>query len=137
MIYLIFYFLSIMYNIISTMLSLPNDLLILISYYLNLTDIVALKQTNKECNTCFNDLFFQTYACSLYTKEFWKKAELRNPIISNPLRNMQQELLRIQNFNNILIKKGYGPWSEKEFILFWEGLEESFNNKIKKNYNCI
>ena len=55
------------------MLSLPNDLLILISHNLNLTDIVALKQTNKECNTCFNDIFFQTYACSLYTKQFWEK----------------------------------------------------------------
>lgn len=125
-----------MYNIISTMLSLPNDLLILISYNLNLTDIVALKQTNKECNTCFNDIFFQTYACSLYTKQFWEKADKRNPIISNPLRNMQQELLRIQNFNNVLIKKGFDPWTENEFILYWEGLEECFNNKIEKK-NCI
>jgi hypothetical protein len=50
---------------------------------------------------------------------------------------MQQELLRIQNFNNVLIKKSYDPWTEKEFILYWEGLEKSFNNKIKKNYNCI
>ena len=105
MIYLTYYFLLIMYNIIFNMLSLPNDLLILISYNLNLTDIVSLKQTNKEFNTCFNEIFFQTYACSLYTKQFWEKPDKRNPIISNPLRNMQQELLRIQNFNDTLIKK--------------------------------
>ena len=40
---------------------------------------------------------------------FGKKPDKRNPIISNPLRNMQQELLRIQNFNNVLIKKGFEP----------------------------
>jgi len=116
-----------MYNIISPMLSLPNDLLILISYNLNLTDIVAFKQINKECDYCFNDLFFQTDACSLYTKQFWEKAEQRNPKISNPLRNLQQELLRIENFNNLLIKKGLNPWTEKEFILYWDGLELLFN----------
>jgi hypothetical protein len=59
MIFIIFYFLLTMYNIISNMFSLPNDLLVLISYNLNLSDIVSLKQTNTESNTCFNDLFFK------------------------------------------------------------------------------
>lgn len=116
-----------MYKIITNMFPLPDDILIFITYNLNLSDIVSLKQTNKECNNCFDDQFFQTYACSLYTKQFWEKAEQRNPKISNPLRNLQQELLRIENFNNVLIKKGFAPWTEKEFILYWDGLELLFN----------
>ena len=117
----------------NNMKQLNDDIYILISVYLNLNDIVYLKQTNKEFNSCFNDSFFQKYACSLYTKVFWKKAAQRNPILSNPLRNMQQELLRIQTFNNKLMEKGYKPWSENEFIQYWERLEKCFNKNNNKN----
>ena len=106
---------------------LNDDLYILISKNLNLNDIISLKLTNNEFNNCFNDNFFNIYAFSLYTKAFWQKAEKRNPILSNPLRTMQQELLRIQNFNKILSQKGYNPWSEEEFINYWERQDKYFN----------
>lgn len=110
---------------------LYNDLLTYISNYLKLQDIVNLKQINKESNNLFDNLYFSQYAAFLYSKEFWKKARNRNPILSNPLKNLQQELLRIEKFNNFLIKRQQLPWTEEQFFEYWESIEIYFNLKNK------
>lgn len=110
---------------------LNSDILINISNFLKLVDIVNLKQINRECNETFDNNYFEIYACILYSKEFWKKAESRNPKISNPLPNLQQELLRIEKFNNALIFTQGKPWTEQEFFEYWKANENYFNKKNK------
>lgn len=111
--------------------TLHGDLITYISNYLKLQDIVNLKQINKECNNIFDNLYFSQYASFLYSKQFWEKASNRNPILSNPLKNLQQELLRIEKFNNSLIKSQQLPWTEQQFFEYWESIEIYFNQKNK------
>lgn len=108
---------------------LNEDIYIYLSNYLTLQDIVNLKQVNKELDKIFDNNYFKEYACFLYSKEFWKKAKERNTKISNPLPNFQQELLRIEKFNNCLVLENQNPWTEKDFFDYWEAIENYFNKK--------
>ena len=111
---------------------LNNDILEYLSYYLNISDISNLKKSSKEFKNIFNNDYFTHRAYQLYSKTFWKKAFNRNPILSNPLTNIENELLRIEKFNQKIEELNYKKLEEKDFYEYWENLEKHNNKKLFK-----
>tara|TARA_Y100000389_G_scaffold113691_1_gene110829 strand:- start:5266 stop:5613 length:348 start_codon:yes stop_codon:yes gene_type:complete len=110
------------------LLELPLDI---IQYILNFFDsvnyITNINILNKYFNNNLNDTYFKYWAYFIYGKEFWIKAKERNKIIAKPLSSMKLELLRLQNFINIL--KSYNViWSNNDYYKYWKMLEDINNN---------
>lgn len=111
---------------------LHNDILEYISYYLNIKDISNLKKSNKELKNIFNNKYFIDRAYQLYSKTFWKKAYNRDPILSNPLSNIENELLRIEKFNDKIVELNFKKWDEEDFYEYWKS-QENYNKTLSKS----
>jgi len=111
---------------------LNNDILEYLSYYLNISDISNLKKSSKELKNIFNNDYFTYRAYQLYSKTFWIKAYNRNPILSNPLTSIENELLRLEKFNKKIYELNNKKWEEKDFYEYWENLEKNNNKKLNK-----
>jgi len=103
---------------------LPLDIIFVIIYNLNnVHDVINLSAINQEIYCNFDDSIYLYWGRNLYTKEFWDSASMRSPIISKPLTSMKTELLRIEIFQNHLIKHGMEMWTKEDFYKYWECLE--------------
>lgn len=109
---------------------LNNDILEYLSYYLNISDISNLKKSCKEFKYIFNNDYFTQRAYQLYSKTFWHKAYSRTPILSKPLTNLENELLRIEKFNKKINELNLKKWEEKDFYEYWGNLEKHNNKKL-------
>ena len=104
----------------------PTDIIFLIICNLtNIYDVINLSSIDKETYRLFDDSLYLHWGRNLYTKDFWDKAEQRTPITYKPYTNMKTELMRIEVFQNHLIKHGMEMWNKEDFYNYWEGLEKS------------
>ena len=88
-------------------------------------DLINLSQIDKTTYDMFDDTFYMYWGRNLYSNKFWELAQKRTPIISKPLLSMKMELLRIQNFQNHLLKYDMKKWTNNDFYKYWEYLEGS------------
>ena len=110
---------------------LCRDIIITIAQNLNLQDILNFSIINREILNIFDENFFFNLAIKYYSHDFWHKASKRPKHISCPLNSMKLELIRIENFQNILISFRLPRWRELEFYKYWE-----LKNKISKKIYC-
>jgi len=116
----------------------PLDIIFLIVMNLDsIHDIIKIIILNKYLYINIDDSYFFAWGIKHYSKEFWIKAKNRSKSISNPLKTMKLELIRLENFIDTIRKQNI-KWKNKDFYDFWNMLEEEKNNKIKnkniKNY---
>jgi hypothetical protein len=119
----------------------PTDILFTIICNLtNVYDVINISYINKETYELFDDSLYLDWGRNLYTKKFWDKAKLRTPITYKPYINMKTELLRIEIFQNHLIKYGMEQWNNEDFYKYWDALEKNIlerETKIKYTNNQI
>ena len=118
--------------------NLPLDVfLIIFNYFDNVNNIINIIKINKFFYKNIDDNYFIVWGINYYGMDFWIKANRRSKCISKPLKTMKLELLRLQEFINIMKIQNI-TWSNKDFYDFWNMLEEIKNkkNKSNKNYMC-
>jgi hypothetical protein len=112
---------------------LPPDILFCILHFLpDIHKVNTLTQVNKYLYTIIDDKYYTLWAYNCYGKDFWIRAAQRTPEVSNPLRSMKYELMRLEEFSNNL-KSENSIWTNKDFYKFWDVLETVYNTKIKNN----
>lgn len=117
---------------------LPYDIILYICYYFNsVKDVNKLIILNKELNTVGNELFYLDWGRNLYSKEFWDRANKRSISTNFPYLGMKRELLRIENFQNTLIKKNLEKWNKEDFYKYWNSLEELLKSKKNNSSKII
>tara|TARA_Y100000389_G_scaffold179143_1_gene192909 strand:+ start:2298 stop:2642 length:345 start_codon:yes stop_codon:yes gene_type:complete len=114
------------------MLFLPDDIIINIINMLDFDYIIKLTRINKQINGLLDNLFFYNLAVNYYTYEFWKRAELRPKYFSKPLKNMKQELLRIERFQKLVKKLEKQRWNNEKFYNLWEIQYNIYCKYLKK-----
>tara|TARA_Y100000591_G_C21768785_1_gene664394 strand:+ start:146 stop:538 length:393 start_codon:yes stop_codon:yes gene_type:complete len=118
-------------------LIIPFDIIQhIIDYLNNIYHVINFTIINKYFYNNINDNFYFYWAINRYTKEFWIKASNRDKHISKPLNSMKNELLRIQNFTDIMADKNLN-WTIKDFYDLWDSLEKNKNKKNKNNKNYL
>ena len=111
---------------------LPLEIIQLISFNLyNIYDLNDFMASNKLLYTNADDIFYMIWARNMYSDEFWNKASKRTKCLTKPFISMKIELLRIEKFQNYLIKKRHIIWEKKDFYRYWQSLE----NNLSKHKN--
>jgi hypothetical protein len=119
------------------LLDLPLDIFFIIFYKLdNINYLINIIKTNKYFYNNIDDSYFILWGINQYTLDFWIKAKQRSKTISKPLKTMKLELLRLQTFIDRLKIQNI-TWSNKDFYVFWNMLEELKNKKNKSTKNYI
>jgi hypothetical protein len=109
---------------------LPDDVLLLISYYFNTVKYVNnLSSINTDLYNRCDDLFYLNWGNNMYTKDFWDKASKRSKFIIKPYISMKNELVRIEIFQNTLKRKNMQKWDKHDFYTYWNNLEEILTKK--------
>jgi hypothetical protein len=107
------------------MISLSLDPILLIIFNLtNIHDVINLSNINKPMLQLFDNNLYAEWGRNLYTQGFWDKAEERSPSTYHPYISMKIELMRIDKFQNNLLKAGYEIWNNDDFYRYWKGLEQ-------------
>lgn len=96
------------------MLMLPLDIIHRILAKLDINDLCKLDRSHP-----LPDHIWKEKAISNYGEEFWKKAKERPNDTSKPLQSWKEELIRIENFQKMLIDFGNRPWLENDFYSYW------------------
>ncbi len=99
---------------------LYRDIFISIAKNLTFNDILNFSIVNREIFNVLDDNFYLNLAIDYYSLEFWRRASRRPKHISNPLNSMKLELIRIENFQNILVFYKIHRWREIDFYKHWE-----------------
>ena len=116
---------------------LPTDCLLLITYNLDsIFDVNSLISSSKELVNLYTDLFYLDWGRNRYTKNFWDKAERRTKCLTKPYINMKNELIQIEIFQNLLIKKKTPKWNNQDFFKYWEALEINYQKKLSCKGSC-
>jgi len=110
---------------------LPDDIIYTILFLINnIHDVINVSNINNNMYNILDDEFYTIWARHYYTNEFWDKAILRSPFLSNPLPNMRMELLRLNNFDNFNKQHGLQRWKNEDYYLYWETMEKNLSYKI-------
>lgn len=110
---------------------LPNDILFNIALNLdNIEDVINYSMVTKDLYDYFDDKQYSYWGSNLYIKKFGS-AEKRTAIISKPVFNMKQELIRITDFTEFQKLSGRPIWTEHDFYLYWSSIEAVSNKYIK------
>ena len=92
---------------------IPYDLILYISSFMRLNDILQFSITSKELYTQFDNLFYKNLAYQMYGICFWLKAKCRPQIRSKPLGKFKLEIIRIENFQRNLDNLNISRWTKK------------------------
>lgn len=74
----------------------------------------------------FPDAFWKQKAIKDYGNEFWEKAKQRPSNVSKPKNSWKEELIRIVNFQSMLVDFGSKPWTNKEFYVYWNKIDQLY-----------
>lgn len=99
---------------------IPSDLILHISSFMKLKDILQFSITCKEFYTQFDNLFYKNLAYQMYGICFWLKALCRPHTFSKPLDNFKLEIIRIENFQRKLDNLNISRWTKKDFYNYWK-----------------
>ena len=116
------------------MFYLPDDIIYEIVNKLDFNSIIKITRINKQINALLDNIFFYNLAVKYYSQEFWKRASLRPKHFSKPLKNMKQELLRIEKFQNLVKKLDLEKkrWCNNKFYNLWEIQNNIYKQYLKK-----
>ena len=103
---------------------LNEELLYLISYYLNFDSILNFSRINKYTYSLFDDRYYRDLSIKYYTDKFWEIASKRPIKLSKPLCNFKKEIIRIENFQRTLDKLNFNRWTNKDFYDYWTSQEK-------------
>lgn len=95
------------------------DIIIHITTFLSLNDIISITNTSKIYYNIFNNDYFYNLSVNYYSYNFWKIASSRSSEFSKPLKNYKHELLRIEKFQESLEKYNSKRWTMHDFYSFW------------------
>lgn len=110
---------------------LTDDIVILITSFLSFNDIINITNICKMYYyNIFTDNYFYNLAVSYYSEDFWKISGMRSEELSKPLKNYKQELLRIEKFQESLVKYNSKRWRNDDFYSYWN-YQETLRNNIK------
>ena len=109
---------------------LPDDILLNIYLNMEINDLINLSQCNEYFYYNINELVYWNWGKIKYSLEFWKKAFVRTPCISRPLKSMKAELIRIHLFQASLKNNGLQEWNNNDFYTYWYGCEKNYNSKL-------
>ena len=98
----------------------PRDLILHISSFIKLEDILDFSITCKELYTHFDNLFYKNLAYQMYGICFWLKAQYRPHLYSKPLGNFKLEIIRIEKFQKKLDNLNSSRWTKKDFYNYWK-----------------
>ena len=97
-----------------------EDIIYIISYYLNFYNILNLSSINKYIYSIFDDKYYKKLWMLYYSKEFLKLNTKKLIKLSKPLTNSKKEILRIINFQRTLDNLNYKRWTKKDFYNYWK-----------------
>tara|TARA_Y100000389_G_scaffold179225_1_gene193055 strand:+ start:578 stop:868 length:291 start_codon:yes stop_codon:yes gene_type:complete len=92
----------------------------MIAFKLDLKSILYLSSLNKYIYINLDNIFYNDLAYNLYSRIFWIKASLRPIKKSKPLKNMKQELIRVELFQKHLDNLNGMRWTKKDFYNYWK-----------------
>jgi hypothetical protein len=101
-------------------INLNDDILREIAFKLNFETILNFSLANKKTYIVFDEIFYNDLAYNLYSRIFWIKASLRPIKKSKPLKNMKQELIRVELFQKHLDNLNGMRWTKKDFYNYWK-----------------
>lgn len=96
-----------------------DDIITYISLFLTFKDILLYSQINKYYKNLFDLIFYKNLAIKLYTIDFWQKAYNRPINTSKPLKNIKEELIRIELFQEKLFKYCNYKFTIQDFYKYW------------------
>ena len=109
---------------------LPDDILLNIYLNMDINDLINLCQCNEFFYYNINEMVYWNWGKKKYSLEFWRKAFIRSPSISKPLKSMKDELIRIHLFQNYLKKQGLQEWNNNDFYTYWYACEKNNYSKL-------
>jgi hypothetical protein len=116
------------------MFNLDYDVLREISYKLNLDSILNFSLVNKQIYSALDNVFYKNLAYNYFDRNFWVKAYLRSPKSSKPLKNIKNELIRIELFQKNMDALNVNRWIKKDFYDYWLYVDKQSN---RKNYDLL
>ena len=116
------------------LLYLPPDIIFCILHFLpDIHMVNTLTQINRELYALIDNTYYTERGIDLYGIDFWKRAAQRTPEISNPLKSMKYEQMRLEEFNNNLKIANNIIWTNKDYYKYWDRLETIYKNIKYKN----
>lgn len=116
------------------MFNLDYDVLREISYKLNLDSILIFSLVNKQIYSALDNVFYKNLAYNYFDRNFWTKAYLRPSRSSKPLKNIKNELIRIELFQKNMDDLNVNRWIKKDFYDYWLYADKKNNGK---NYDLL
>lgn len=108
---------------------LIDDITMYITTFLSFNDIINITSTCKMYYyNIFTDDYFYNLAVSYYSENFWKISNMRSKDLSKPLKNYKLELLRIEKFQQMIVKYNAKRWTINDFYSYWNYQETLKNN---------
>lgn len=99
---------------------LSDDIIMHITTYLSFNDIINITNICKmHYYNIFTDDYFYNLAVSYYSENFWKISSMRSEELSKPLKNYKLELLRIEKFQETIVKYNSKRWNNNDFYSYW------------------
>lgn len=107
---------------------MPRDVLSLIGLCIGVyTDLCSFLCTTRATLHLSNDEWFMyEYACLLYSKAFWEKAQRRPRASCNALGTVSDELRRIERFQAFTHRIEGSRWSMEQFEKYWSAYDNAF-----------
>ena len=112
---------------------LPDDIICNIISMLDFDTIIKFTEINNEINSLLDNNFFYNLAIKYYSREFWNRASERLIYYSKPLKSMKLEVMRIEQFQNLLEKLENKRWTNQKFYNLWDNEKLIYNKNIKRN----
>ena len=108
---------------------LPLDIICYIFNNLNeISDVFTLTSINTSLNL-MDDSYFKLWSIKHFGEQFWKLANKRSKSISQPLKTMKLELIRIGKFQ-MMLQTNNIKWTNLDYYNYWQTLENiRINNK--------
>lgn len=109
------------------MINLDYDIIREISYNLNFESILIFSMVNKNIYSALDNVFYKKLALDYYGRNFWLRAQYRPFILSRPLYNIKNELIRIEFFQKKLDLLNINRWTKKDFFNYWNYTDQGYD----------
>ncbi len=110
------------------MICLNQDIIYLISHFLNFYNILNLSIVNKYTYIIFDNNYYKELSIKYYTKKFWELAKCRPIKLSKPLKSYKKEIMSIENFQNTLHFYNFRRWNNNDFYSYWNSQITTFKD---------
>lgn len=98
---------------------LKDDIIFIITNFLNFNDILNFSILDKYYYKLFDDIYYKNLSIKYYTEKFWIYARNRPIKLSKPLKSYKKEIIRIEYFQKRLDNLNNDRWTCKDFYNYW------------------